>query len=169
MKTKIIPIISILSIVTILFSSCEDSTYREYKGNAPVYMSYSDLREAVEIRQNVDLENPGKIYYKDNYIFIVEELKGIHVLDNIHEVARVRDILPYTVPPTDNEYPMAYVDEERGVVIEWEVKTIREKIYNEPHPWPIYYKGGIMFLDAANSSGASSGVSGSGTGFGGAM
>jgi len=214
MKTKIIPIISILSIVTILFSSCEDSTYREYKGNAPVYMSYSDLREAVEIRQNVDLENPGKIYYKDNYIFIVEELKGIHVfdntdpsspvkkafvtlpgvvdisisgyilyadsfvdlvildvqnIDNIHEVARVRDILPYTVPPTDNEYPMAYVDEERGVVIEWEVKTIREKIYNEPYPWPIYYKGGIMFLDAANSSGASSGVSGSGTGFGGSM
>ena len=214
MKSKIIPIISILSIVTILFSSCEDSTYREYRGNAPVYMSYSDLREAVEIRQNVDLVNPGKIYYKDNYIFIVEELKGIHVfdntdpsspvkkafvtlpgvvdisisgyilyadsfvdlvildvqnIDNIHEVARVRDILPYTVPPTDNEYPMAYVDEKKGVVIEWEVKTIREKIYNEPYPWPIYYKGGIMFLDAANSSGASSGVSGSGTGFGGSM
>jgi len=63
----------------------------------------------------------------------------------------------------------AYVDEKKGVVIEWEVKTIREKIYNEPYPWPIYYKGGIMFLDAANASGASSGVSGSGTGFGGSM
>src|SRR4030042_2945090 len=159
MKTKIIPIISILSIVTILFSSCEDSTYREYKGNAPVYMSYSDLREAVEIRQNVDLENPGKIFFKDNYIFIVEELKGIHVFDNsdpsspvkktfvklpgvvdisisgyimyadsfvdlvvldvqdinnIHEAGRVKDILPYTVPPSDNDLPMAYADQEEG-------------------------------------------------------
>jgi hypothetical protein len=214
MKSKIIPIIAIFSLFAILFSSCEDSTYREYEGNAPVYLTYKDLRIAVKNQQNVDLKNPGKIYYKDNYIFIVEELKGIHVydntdpaspvkkvfvnlpgvvdisisgyilyadsfvdlvildvqnIDNIHEVGRVKDILPYTVPPVDNDYPMAFVDEDKGVVIDWEVKTIREKIYNNPYPWPVYYKGGIMFLDAANASGASSGVSGSGTGFGGSM
>jgi len=214
MKSKIIPIIVIFTVTAILFSSCEDSHYREYEGNAPVYMAYDDLREAIKTVQNVDLVDPGKIYYKDNYIFIVEELKGIHVydngdpsspvkkafvnlpgvvdisisgfilyadsfvdlvildvenIDNIHEVGRVRDILPYTVPPTGNELPMAYVDEDKGVVIGWEVKTIREKIYNEPYPWPIYYKGGIAFLEMDNSSGASSGVSGSGTGFGGSM
>ncbi|HBC77565.1 MAG TPA: hypothetical protein DEO60_04680 [Bacteroidales bacterium] len=214
MKTKIIPIIAIFTVAAILFSSCEDSTYREYTGNAPVYMSYENLRSSVKTQQNVDLKDPGKIYYKDNYIFIVEELKGIHVydntdpaspvkkvfvnlpgvidisisgfilyadsyidlvildvqnIDNIHEVARVKGVLPYTVPPADNDYPKAYVDEEKGVVIEWEVKTIKERIYNEPYPWPIYYKGGVAFLDATNSSGASSGVSGSGTGFGGSM
>jgi hypothetical protein len=214
MKTKIIPIIAFFSFAAILFTSCEDTTFREYTGNAPVYMTYADLRSAVKPQQNVDLKDPGKIYYKDNYIFIVEELKGIHVydntdpaspvkkvfvnlpgvvdisisgyimyadsfvdlvildiqnIDNIHEVARIKDILPYTVPPTDNDYPMAYVNEDKGVVLDWEVKTIKEKIYNESNPWPIYYKGGIMFLDAANSSGASSGVSGSGTGFGGSM
>jgi hypothetical protein len=215
MKSKIIPIISILSIIAGIFSSCDDSSFREYKGYAPVYMTYSDLRAAVEIQQNVDLKNPGKIYYKDNYIFIVEELKGIHVydntnpaspvkkaflnlpgvvdisisgyilyadsfvdlvmidvqnVDNIHEVARIKDILPYTVvSPENDDYPMASVDEEKGVVIDWEVKTIREKIYTDPYPWPIYYKGGIMFLSDANASGASSGVSGSGTGFGGSM
>lgn len=215
MKAKIIPFITIIgAIIMILQNSCEDSTYREYTGNAPVYMTYNDLRAAVKTQQNVALENPGKIYYKDNYIFIVEELKGIHVFDNtdpsspvkktfvtipgvvdisisgyilyadsfidlviidvqnpdnIREVARVKDILPYTVPPVDNDYPMAEVDQEKGVVISWEVKKIREKIYNEPYPWPIYYKGGIMFLDAMNASGASSGVSGSGTGFGGSM
>lgn len=64
---------------------------------------------------------------------------------------------------------MAYVDEERGVVIDWDLKTIKEKIHNEPYPWPIYYKGGIAFMDAMNASGASSGISGSGTGFGGSM
>ena len=214
MKTKIIPIIAIFSVATILFSSCEDSTYREYTGNAPVYMSYDNLRSAVKTQQNVDLKDPGKIYYKDNYIFIVEELKGIHVydntdpaspvkkvfvnlpgvidisisgyvlyadsfidlvildvqnIDNIHEVARVKGVLPYTVPPADNDYPKAYVDEDKGVVIDWDVKTIREKIYNEPYPWPVYYKGGMAFMDASNSLGASSGVSGSGTGFGGSM
>jgi len=214
MKSKIIPIISILSVAAILFTSCEDSTYREYEGYAPVYMSYEDLRAAVKTEQNVDLLNPGKIYYKDSYIFIVEELKGIHVfdnqdpsspvkktfvnipgvvdisisgyilyadsyvdlaildvqnVDNIHEVGRVRDVLPYTVPPAGDDYPKAYVDNKKGVVIDWELKTIRERVYNEPYPWPIYYRGGMAFLDMSNASGASSGVSGSGTGFGGSM
>ena len=214
MKSKIVPILTIFAFTAIFISSCEDSTFREYRGYAPVYMSYNDLRASVATKQNVDLENPGKIYYKDNYIFIVEELKGIHVfdntdpaspvkkvfinlpgvvdisisdhflyadsyvdlvildvenIDNIREAGRVKDILPYTVPPVDEDFPMAYVDEERGVVIDWDLKTIKEKIHNEPYPWPIYYKGGIAFMDAMNSSGASSGVSGSGTGFGGSM
>ena len=215
MKSKIIPIISILAFTALIFSSCDDTAYREYEGYAPVYMTYTDLRTSVKVGQNVDLENPGKIYYKDNYIFIVEELKGIHVydntdpaspvkkafvnlpgvvdisisgyilyadsfvdlvmidvqnIDNIREVARVNDILPYTVTsPDDDDYPMALVDEEKGVVIDWELKTIRERIYTEPYPWPVYYRGGLEFLDAANSSGASSGISGSGTGFGGSM
>jgi hypothetical protein len=214
MKAKIIPIASLFSIVSIFFLSCDDAIYKEYKGNAPVYMSYSDLRAAINIQQNVNLKDPGKIYYKDNYIFIVEELKGIHVfdnsdpsspvkkafinvpgvvdisvsgyimyadsyvdlvildvqnIDNIKEVGRVKDILPYTVPPTENDYPTAYVDDKEGVVIDWEVRTIREKVHQNPNPWPIFYKGGIAFMDAVNATGASSGVSGSGVGFGGSM
>lgn len=214
MNTKIIPIISLVLIV-IFFFSCEDSTYREYEGNAPVYMSYTDLRASVTGQQNVELENPGKIYYKDNYIFIVEELKGIHVfdntdpaspvkksfiklpgvvdisisgytlyadsfvdlvildvqnIDNIHEVGRVKDVLPYTVPATGNDLPVANVDRDKGVVIDWEVKTIKEKINNNSNPWPVFYdKRGIAFLELSNASGASSGVSGSGVGFGGSM
>lgn len=214
MKSKIVPILTIFAFTAIFISSCEDSTFREYKGYAPVYMTYNDLRASVTTKQNIDLENPGKIYYKDNFIFIVEELKGIHVfdntdpaspvkktfinlpgvvdisisghflyadsfvdlvildvenIDNIKEAGRVKDILPYTVPPVEEDFPMAYVDEDRGVVIDWDLKTIKEKIHNEPYPWPIYYKGGMEFLDATNASGASSGVSGSGTGFGGSM
>lgn len=214
MKAKIIPIITGFTLISIFFSACEDSLYKEYKGNAPVYMSYSDLRAAVKAGQVEPLNDPGKIYYKDNYIFIVEELKGIHVfdntdpsspvnkcfvnvpgvvdisisgyilyadsfvdlvildvqnIDNIHEVGRVKDVLPYTVPPTGNSLPTASVDNQKGVVTGWEVRTIREKIHQEPNPWPVFYKGGIAFLDSRNASGASSGVSGSGVGFGGSM
>jgi hypothetical protein len=214
MKTKIIPIILFFSTVSLFFFSCEDSTFREYKGNSPVYLSYTDLRSSVNTLQVADLKNPGKIYYKDSYIFIVEELKGIHVYDNsdpatpvrkafvnipgvvdisisgyilyadsyvdlvildvqdvnnIHEVGRVEDVLPYTIPQTGNTYPTAYVDSKKGVVTGWEVKTIKEKVVNYTNPWPVYNKGGIEFLDASNSSGASSGLSGSGVGFGGSM
>lgn len=215
MKAKIVPIITAFSLSLLLFYSCEDSTYKEYKGNAPVYLTYDELRSAVVEEQNVQLENPGKVYFKDNYIFIVEELKGIHVFDNtnpsspvrksfvkvpgvvdisisgyilyadsyvdivvldvedvnnIHEVGRMKDILPYTVPPTGNDYPMASVDNKKGVVIAWDVRTIREKVYNQIHyPYPIFWERGDLYLTAVNSGGASSGVSGSGVGVGGSM
>jgi hypothetical protein len=212
MKAKIIPILTIFSLYMFLFISCEDSTYKEYTGNAPIYMTYDDLRKSVATEQNVDLVNPGKIYFKDNYIFIVEELKGIHVydnsnpaspvkktfiklpgvidisisgstmyadsfvdlvvldvqnIDNIHEVARVKDILPYTVPPVENKYPMANIDQEKGVVTGWNVKTIREKV-NMINTYPIYWDKDV-FYETMNATGASSGISGSGVGVGGSM
>ena len=214
MKTKIIPIIPILFLITIFFYSCEDSTYKEYKGNAPVYLTYEELRAAVTEEQTVALKNPGKIYFKDNYIFIVEELKGIHVFDNtdpsspikkvfiklpgvidisisgyimyadsyvdivvldvqniddIHEVARLKDILQYTVPSTGNDFPMAYVDQKKGVVTAWNLKVIREKVNTDPTPYPIFRERGDLFMNKVSPTGASSGVSGSGVGVGGSM
>src|SRR5665648_630709 len=82
MKAKIIPFIAVFILFLAGFYSCEDSTFKEYEGNAPLYLSYDELRSSIKEEQNVDLKNPGKIYFKDNYIFIVEELKGIHVFDN---------------------------------------------------------------------------------------
>lgn len=214
MKAKIIPILSILTVISLFLPSCEDSTYKEYMGYSPVYLPYKDLRSAVKMESSTDMKNPGKIYFKDNYIFIVEELTGIHVYDNtnpsspvnkafvklpgvvdisvsgstmyadsyvdlvvidvedienIHEVGRVKDILPYTVPPTKSDYPTAYVDKDKGVVLSWELKTIKEIVNNNQNPYPIYYLRGISFLDKSNSMGASSGVSGSGVGVGGSM
>jgi hypothetical protein len=216
MKAKIIPIFTLLFVFTYIFVSCEDLTYKEYKGYAPVYLSYKDLRSAVSEVQNTDLVNPGKIYFKDNFIFIVEELKGIHVYDNsdpaspvkkgfvklpgvvdmsvsgnimyadsyvdlvvldvqnienIHEVGRITDILPYTVPAANTDFPATYVDKDKGVVLGWELKTIKERIDNNPapYPYPIYYGPGTYFLDRINSLGASSGLSGSGVGIGGSM
>jgi hypothetical protein len=212
MKAKIIPILLACFFISLIFYSCEDSTYREYKGNAAVYLSYENLRSSVSTVQNVELKNPGKIYFKDNFIFIVEDLQGIHVFDNsnpsapvnknfikvpgavdmaisgsimyvdsyidlvildlqdinnVKEAGRIRDLIPYTVPKTDNEYPIEHIDKEKGVVISWELKTIREKINYEPIPYPIYTFDKTNY--AALSSGSSSGVSGSGVGIGGSM
>jgi hypothetical protein len=216
MRTKIIPIISSLSFAGLILTSCEDSTYKEYTGNMPQYMSYETLRSSVSSGHTSDVMNPGKIYFKDNYIFIVEEMQGIHVFDNtdpavpvkkdfvtipgvvdisisgstlyadsyvdivaldvtdisdIHEAGRLKDILPYTVPPTGNNYPQAYVDELKGVVSGWTVGTVKEKINNigNPYPYPIYYDFAGKYLVQMNSSGASSGISGSGVGIGGSM
>ena len=53
-----------------------------FTANYPVYMSWEELRASVKMTESRELVNPGKIYFKDGYIFINEELKGIHVFDN---------------------------------------------------------------------------------------
>ena len=76
----------------------------------------TELRSAVSEEQNVELKNPGKIYFKDNYIFIVEELKGIHVFDNTDPSSPVKKAfvrLPGVVDISisgSNMYADSYVD-----------------------------------------------------------
>jgi hypothetical protein len=211
MNTKIIPRLVALTLFLIVLS-CEDSTFKEYTGNLPVYMSYSDLRSSVTVEQSTALKNPGKIYFKDNFIFIIEELKGIHVYDNsnpsspvqksfvnvpgavdmaisgnvmyvdsyvdlvaldlqdinnIHEAGRMKNAITYTVPATGNNYPVSYVDENKGVVTGWDVKKIRERVYTQPIDYPIYtFESAVSGF---NKTDASSVVSNSGIGVGGSM
>ncbi|HLP71892.1 MAG TPA: hypothetical protein VK155_03250 [Bacteroidales bacterium] len=210
---KIIPLL----LLTLLYS-CEDSSYREYRGNAPVYMTYEEFRQPITTESVRDLENPGKIYFKDNFIFIIEEFRGIHIYDNanpsspqkisfvkvpgiadmvisgnilyadsfmdlvvldvqnpdnIQEKGRLKDIFPYVTPPlADSKLPAGYVDREKGVVASWEVKTIKERVYDQPVIYPVagVRLDGSFYSALANySSNASSGVSSGGVGIGGSM
>ena len=78
MKNKYIYLL-LLPILT--FISCMDKYTETLTVNSPVYMSYQELRSAVKSVPASDLKNPGKIYFKDNYLLVVEKLKGIHVFD----------------------------------------------------------------------------------------
>ncbi|MFZ5431119.1 MAG: LVIVD repeat-containing protein [Bacteroidota bacterium] len=201
--------------LTVVFSACMDTYTEVFTANSPVYMSYEDLRLAVKSTAARDLEKPGKIYFKDNYIFVVEDRKGVHIIDlqnpsspqkrgfievpgcvdiairqstlyadsyidlvaidvsdlnNIREVARLKDVLPYLVPPADNNFRMAEVDKDKGVVIDWEIKKVRQEMEYRYYPvYPMW--GGRMQLDASysNSSGGVGGSSGSASGIGGSM
>ena len=66
----------------LILAGCEDKYTEQYLSLEPVYMSYKDFREAVKTENIHALEKPGKIYYKDNYLFINEIMKGIHVYNN---------------------------------------------------------------------------------------
>jgi hypothetical protein len=212
MKTKFRNILTLL-VVLAAFNSCMDEYTEVFTANSPVYMSYEDLREAVKLKVARELENPGKIYFKDGYIFINEELKGIHIIDNRNpespenigfieipgnadiaiknntlyadsyidlvaidisdvnnpeEVSRVEDIFPYTTPPFNEDYRVAKVDEEKGVVVDWEVKKVRQEM--EYHYYPVY-RGFKEFDYAMNDGGFSGGAvqPGSTFGIGGSM
>lgn len=205
-----------LFILLVTFNSCLDEYTEVFTANSPVYMSYNDLRSAVKLTASRDLVNPGKIYFKDGYIFINEELKGIHIIDNSNpqnpenigfieipgnvdiavkddilyadsyidlvaidisnvndpkEVNRVEDIFPYTTPPYNEDYRVAKVDEEKGVVIDWEIKTVRQEM--EYHYYPIYYFAKAEYtmdyatpLGGAVSNGSTFGIGGSMARFG---
>ncbi|MCD4772475.1 MAG: hypothetical protein K8R41_03715 [Bacteroidales bacterium] len=74
--------IFLIVILTIALSSCKDKYIEIFVANSPIYMSYETLRESVKQTDARNLENPGKIYFKDNYIFVVEKMKGIHIINN---------------------------------------------------------------------------------------
>ncbi|MEN8117817.1 MAG: hypothetical protein ABFS16_12600 [Bacteroidota bacterium] len=222
----------VVILILILFSGCKDVIYENDLRNVPVYMSYDELRNSVITSSPAKLVNPGKIYFKDGYIFINEEMKGIHVIDNRNpespaktafieipgnmdmaiknntlyadsyvdlvaidisdienqeEVKRVNNVFPYTIPePIDNGLLIADIDEDKGVVVGWEIDYA--KIQVERKNYPIYNSGWFggynkdgaygeaLFANVTSSSSSqsiggytSSGVQGASFGIGGSM
>lgn len=73
---------AVLSLQSCTRDMCEVTmTYTKY---TPIYMSYDALRapDAVKATTPIAMKNPGKIYVKNNYLFVNEYRKGIHVIDN---------------------------------------------------------------------------------------
>ena len=48
----------------------------------PIYMSWSELRKAVELRGPTTINRRGKIYIYQTFILLNEPNKGIHIIDN---------------------------------------------------------------------------------------
>jgi hypothetical protein len=80
MKTAM-RLIALLAFPALLIS-CKDKIEQVYTVNEPVYLSYNDLRNSFKVADGQQIIHPGKIYFKDNYIFVNEYQKGIHVIDN---------------------------------------------------------------------------------------
>ena len=53
-----------------------------YTINTPVYESKSEIFKAINGPANTAIEHAGKIYTKDNFIFLNEVNKGIHIINN---------------------------------------------------------------------------------------
>lgn len=82
MKTSLL-LISVLVFV-IFLSSCENKcveTIKETKYE-PVYLSREILNKEIKLTSSRIPSSVGKIYYKDNFIFINEINEGVHVIDN---------------------------------------------------------------------------------------
>jgi hypothetical protein len=64
------------------FNSCNPWPKHKRNVYSPVYITHDELKSQIQNIDNKELQDLGKIYIKDNYIFINELNKGIHVIDN---------------------------------------------------------------------------------------
>lgn len=196
----------------LMINSCQDKTLQTYMANVPVYMSYEELRTPLTISAGQELIKPGKIYFKDQYIYINEYQQGIHVVDisdpenptpkafiEIHgnvdmairndvlfadsyvdlllidisnplipeEIKRIEKLFEYVIPPYDEQYPLDEIDQEKGVIVTYDVKEITREIYHNPYPWPVFYEYALLSSDSraintpTSGGGDSYGVGGS--------
>jgi hypothetical protein len=90
MKTnKSIPVLFMMIAAMLFVSGCRDKIYEKitYTANVPVYMDFEEFRGSVKREAPRQLENPGKIYFKDNLLYINEINEGIHVINNVDPAA----------------------------------------------------------------------------------
>jgi hypothetical protein len=74
----------IVLIPLLFFSACDDQriqtvSWTEYE---PVYMPHEEFIRSAGFEEARELENPGKIYLLDDYLFVNEVAKGVHIIDN---------------------------------------------------------------------------------------
>lgn len=197
-----------LLVMTAALTACNDRTEQliTYEANVPVYMAYDDFRASFEKSAPIDISHPGKMYFKDGYLFVNEYGKGIHIIDNSNpanpqkvafyeimgnvdmaikgnilyadsyidllaiditdldnpvEVDRIENVFPEIVPEGEEWFPYAMVDKSKGVIVDWEVKKITEKMED-------YTQGGWIFRGEmdfmANTASGAKWTGGSGTG-----
>jgi hypothetical protein len=77
--------LALLMITSLGFLSCDksdDGKYADYLVARPLKMSLSEFKNGVAIIAPVPVQVSGKIYAYNDYIFINDKSKGVHVVDN---------------------------------------------------------------------------------------
>jgi hypothetical protein len=73
---------SIAALLMLFFQSClKDNVSRKTTIYKPVYKTKDEVRANIKSSTPVELTAPGKIFYKDGYIFLNELYKGVHIID----------------------------------------------------------------------------------------
>jgi hypothetical protein len=71
-----------------VFNSCvKDNCTRRYVYWEPVYRTKDEVRANIKNNAVREIERPGKIYIRGNYIFLNEIDRGIHIIDNSNKSA----------------------------------------------------------------------------------
>lgn len=93
---KIIGVLLLASIF-ILQSCIKDQNFRKTTFYKPVYKTKEEVLANIKSAAPEELSAPGKIYYKDGYVFLNELNKGVHIID-VRNTASPRNIAFIHIP-----------------------------------------------------------------------
>ena len=83
---KMKKLLYLLAFLTVFFTvSCSDSCQRtvSYINYEPIYRTTDEVRAALHFTNAPrEINNPGRLYFKDGYMYINEVGEGIHVVNN---------------------------------------------------------------------------------------
>lgn len=75
-------------VLLFVFNSCvKDKCTRRYVYWEPVYRTKDEVRANIRNNNPREIERPGKMYVRGNYIFLNEIDRGIHIIDNTNRSA----------------------------------------------------------------------------------
>lgn len=80
MKTMLSMLLGILGLIA-LQGCVKDSVKRSYTFYRPVYKTRAEVRQQVRSAAAQPVQLPGKLFYKDGYVFLNEIEKGVHIID----------------------------------------------------------------------------------------
>jgi hypothetical protein len=112
----------------------------------------------IDIPGNIDLAVRGNYLFADNYVdLVVIDISNIH---EAVEVARIKDIFPYTIPEAPDNYPIANIEKDKGVIVGWQTKEVTEEVSNggaEPYYYfdkvtGTYFSSEIIAIGGVNST-----------------
>lgn len=72
----------LITILSLLFFSCDTDSIETALFAVPKYKSLSEIRSSVNIESSRNTNSDGKIYVTSNYLFYIAQEEGIHVFDN---------------------------------------------------------------------------------------
>ncbi|MEM9647614.1 MAG: hypothetical protein AAF969_03975 [Bacteroidota bacterium] len=91
MKKKILLIVSIVALTTV---SCDDNDepdgYADYQVAKALVISKEEFANSVDIIAPRPIDESGKVYSYQDYIFINDKYQGIHVIDNSNPLQPVK-------------------------------------------------------------------------------
>ncbi len=134
------------------FFSCQDKCdeYTTYVKSTPQYSRMESLRDSVYFDVEREINSPGKLNYKDGYLFISEVAKGVHVIDNRNVNAPIKIgfiNIPgnYDIATKDNFlYADSYID-----LVIFDISNINEikEVNRVEGSFQNYYENRLLFSE----------------------
>ncbi|PIF00978.1 MAG: hypothetical protein CR994_02725 [Maribacter sp.] len=82
MKNKLLLFLFVASLGLVSCEKSDDGKYADYLVAKPLVMSKAEFKNSVDIVAPLPIKESGKIYAYEDYIFVNDKYKGVHVIDN---------------------------------------------------------------------------------------